>query len=141
MPPLTAELLAEWDDAFGKGAKATIDEYVELVRRHPAMPHDTGHLAEGVEVTQRNVRSGGSIEYTVTSTARSADGADYGTILDRSRGQKIVPRNKKALANVATGWGPFASAHLTTAHVGWWDKVNSRQVWEQAIRNLSRFFR
>lgn len=128
------ELFADWE----AGSKAVFDTYERLARQHAAMPVKTGRLAAGHQVTNRRIAFPVSTA-TVETTARSPEGADYGSIIDQATGRTIRPVNKKALANEASGWGPYASARQSTKHRGWFDKVNSASVWSGALAELSRF--
>lgn len=139
MPGFDGALSSQFEKDLTEAADALFAKYVELVRESPFMPEDTGALARGVEQISQSAPSAFVREAVIASTTRSDEGADYGSILDTSRGQKILPVNKKALANTKTGWGPYASSHLTVKHVGWWLKVNTDRMLADAAIVLGRY--
>lgn len=132
-------LVEEFDAAAIKFSRDVVEAYVENVREAPSTPNDTGTLADGIENTGSRVSSG-RFEADIESTARSADGADYGAIIDEASGKKIVPKTKRALANTRTGWGPFASATQSTKHRGWWRKSNSDGALRDAVNRTDLDF-
>lgn len=140
------DLLADFDADLKRGAGAVFDEYVEAIQTDPAMPYDVGNLQAGIKAVDVTHRPGRS-SAVVTSTARSKEGADYGTILDLSTGKKVGPKRGGGAFGpfrkpVQTSSGPtrfLASFHVTTKHVGWWKKVNSNRNWADALRVLGRF--
>lgn len=139
------DLVSEFDDDLRRAWPGVVDEYVLAVRTDPAMPEDTGNLSAGITPDVVAAR-GGRASATVESLARSDDGADYGTILDRSTGRKVTRSGGGAFgpfkSPVPTASGPtrfLTSFRVTTKHVGWWDAVNSDRNWRDALARLSRF--
>lgn len=146
MGTFKADLLAEFDRDVKRGHQLVTDAYAARVRAHPAMPRDEGTLAKGVKLDDPSHRPGlASTE--LRSTARSADGADYGTILDTSTGKLV-----EASSYGHKAFGPFAKPvptssgptrflprfRVTTKHVGWWVKVNDPGLWRRASQELDR---
>ena len=137
------DLLDEWDSDFRKGSEAVFDKYEQMVQKDPDTPRDTGKLAAGI--VQQNLRT--SVDRAtvdIVSTRKSSSGADVGTILDQSTGRvvKASDYGRRAFGPFSGTRGPrtfTASFRVTTAHVGWWEKVNGIDTWNAALTELDRY--
>lgn len=142
MTSFERELLDEWDRDFRNGSELVFDEYVRLVQKDPDTPRDTGKLAAGI--IQQDLRtSKDRATVDIVSTYRSPGGADVGTILDTSTGREIRAKDygKRAFGPFRGTRGPktfTASFRVTTAHVGWWEKVNPESRWQIALQQLDK---
>lgn len=143
---LQTDLLAEFDADLAAGWDRFLDEYRLAVRTDPAMPEDTGRLSEGVDYFTRTNARRGSGSASLRSLARSDDGADYGTIIDRATGKTILPKKGRALGPFRTpvrtrsGSTRFLGAvQQSTKHRGWWAKVNSDRNLADALNVFGRF--
>lgn len=137
------DLLDEWDRDFRNGSEAVFDEYERIVQRDPDTPRDTGKLAAGI-IQQNLSTSKDRATVQIVSTYRSPDGADVGTILDLSTGRvvKASEYGRRAFGPFAGTRGPrtfTASFRVTTAHVRWWEKVNSVETWNRSLNQLDQY--
>ena len=134
------DLLDEFDRDVRVGFERLVDDYVARVQRDPDTPKDTGKLAAGI--VARDIRNRpGSASAEVASTRRSDAGADVGTILDRSTGRLVEASDygKRAFGPFNGDRGPrtfIPRFRVTTAHVGWWEQVNSAATFRSASDQL-----
>lgn len=136
----TRQLLADFDRDLETGVRLFARRFVDLVQADRATPRASGDLADGIRADRVRVGRGeASVE--IASTATSRDGADYGTILDRSTGRTV-----KAVSYGHTAFGPIKggdrefirSFRVTTKHVGWWAKATRDELVGRASEQFGR---